>query len=125
MDTTLVSILITKVGMGDASLDSTESTMYTETSKGVTQNQKNARGLKMMSWNYRVVKIKEDDEYIFTIAEVYYDDDGDIIATTAEPVGAMGEDLKELALDLKNMVDALSKPVIDATELFDPKLELH
>ena len=84
----------------------------------------------MSKWEYRVAKVKDDGGDLFIIAEVYYDDDGNIAATTIEPTGAMGLDVGELALDISMMAEALTKPVLDATEVDvtytpDPNVELH
>ena len=84
----------------------------------------------MANWEYRVTKIKDDGGDLYIIAEVYYDEDGNIAATTVEPIGAMGLDITELAMDISMMAEALTKPVLDATDVDvtytpDPNLELH
>lgn len=70
----------------------------------------------MRDWNYRVAKFREAGQDFCAIVEAYYDDNQNVIAITGDPVGAMGENLQEVAEDLKLMVEALGKPILDTTE---------
>lgn len=79
-----------------------------------------------MSWNYRVVRevhkhpellrrnnpdIGESDIF-YTIHDVYYDDNHDIVSIGREsPID--GEDIEELKWILQKMLEACDKPVID------------
>lgn len=69
-----------------------------------------------MTWNYRVVRYDDKDgERRFAIREAYYGGPGDIPdMITAEDMPPGGEDVQELEADLRRMLDALQKPVIDA-----------
>ena len=71
---------------------------------------------KEVSWEYRVMRTKDAMGDAYTIAEVYYDEDDNITAVSAEPMYPMGLDVGELAMDLKYMVQALEKPVIEALD---------
>ncbi len=62
----------------------------------------------MTTWNYRV--INRDDT--FAIYEAYYDDAGNVISITAEPVAPLGESLAELRADLEHYRKALDEPVL-------------
>ena len=66
-----------------------------------------------MSWNYRVVKRKYEEDIIYGIYEAYY---GKVEkkphSITDEPMSPMGDTLKELQKDLTMMLDALNKPTL-------------
>ncbi len=72
----------------------------------------------MMEWNYRVFHEKNGD---YTIREVYYDDDGSIIACTDNPAEPMGESLEELAQDLKWFGEALMLPILTMADIPQPQ----
>jgi hypothetical protein len=69
-----------------------------------------------MSWNYRVLRHKEDPlsengEWL-SIHEVHYQD-GKPTMCTAGPPGAGGETLEEIVKCLDLMKEALDKPILD------------
>ncbi len=67
----------------------------------------------MSTWNYRVI----EEDGVFVIHEVYYDDAGQPEYFTAEPVHPMGETLEELRGDLAYFQRALDLPVLKIEEL--------
>jgi hypothetical protein len=69
--------------------------------------------VKPTSWNYRVV---EYDNGHMAIYEVYYDQHGEPWASTETPVKPCGDDLTELAGDIRMMAEALTKPIIPNKE---------
>ena len=69
-----------------------------------------------MIWEYRVTKSGAQCAETYEIREIYYDA-GQIIAWSAEPDNASGDDLEQLAQDLARMSGALSKPVLDLDAL--------
>lgn len=68
-----------------------------------------------MSWNHRVIKKTVDGEEMFTIHEVYYDDQGNPESVTKNPVPAFGNNVEELSHNLIHMLSALTKPILDYT----------
>ena len=62
-----------------------------------------------MSWNYRVI---ENPDGYYTIHEVYYNQDNQIVLYSAEAIAPSGETLEELRSDLMYMAAALSKPAL-------------
>jgi hypothetical protein len=70
-------------------------------------------------WNHRVVRRtydrgKSSQEVLYSIHEAYYGIDGDINpAITVEPVAPCGESVEVLREDLRWMLRALDKPVLD------------
>jgi hypothetical protein len=82
-----------------------------------------------MPWNYRIVKTqynitlsrKKDPfiEEVFTIREVYYDDEGHIILWSSGETGIapQGTTQDELRDDLYKMLEAFTKPVLTPLDL--------
>lgn len=70
-----------------------------------------------MTWNYRVVRIEEEEYDRYHLYEVYYDDDGKIEGMTEESMHPYGESVEELQNDLEYMMEALKQPVLDMKDL--------
>lgn len=76
-----------------------------------------------MSWNYRVgykkLKCKVDlsndyyEEDCFGIVECYYNEKGEIYATTDRFIDPYGETLEELKRSFEKMKEAFDKEVLD------------
>jgi hypothetical protein len=66
-------------------------------------------------WNCRLVRkfYEESDEYYVAVYEVYYDENGDPILRTEEPVHVDGSTVKEVEKYLKLIKKAMKKPVLD------------
>lgn len=62
-----------------------------------------------MTYNYRVVK--EDGD--LRIYDVYYNEQGEPIATHTAPTYVYGETVEDLRVQLQLMLEALDKPVLD------------
>ena len=71
-----------------------------------------------MSWNYRITKETKHHKYlhesetIYSIREVYYDENGDIV-NMAEMPDVIAESIDELKNILGRMTECCDKPVID------------
>ena len=77
-----------------------------------------------MSWNYRVVKRYQDvvggrgsKEYFYSIHEVFYNSNGDIVSISEEPAGPENESFEELRGEVTRMLDAMGKPVLDYDQI--------
>ena len=66
-----------------------------------------------MSWNHRVMKSKDGDDYFYQIHEVYYDKEGKVDGYTARGTSPCGNSLQELKEDLELMLNCLNKEVLD------------
>ncbi len=67
-----------------------------------------------MSWNYRVVRMRDPDgTESLHVCEVYYDKDGAPRSYTEHAAGAMGESLTEICESLDRMIACLDKPILD------------
>jgi hypothetical protein len=69
-----------------------------------------------MSWNYRLVRYKDDPESI-GLHEVFYNDAGEAWAMTERPVGFAGPNVEEVVASLELALrDAKNKPVFQEPE---------
>lgn len=82
----------------------------------------------MSYWNYRVVEKNTTnkidcseivyDNTSYSIHEIYYDEDDNITMCSAESIAGYGEScVKDLEVDLKFMVEACNKPVLNIKDL--------
>ena len=77
-----------------------------------------------MTWNHRVVRIRDGKgEPLLGIYEVYYDDDGKPEHRTLEPIGVITEDVgdetkKDMRKILGRMLNCLDQPILDDEEHF-------
>jgi len=81
-----------------------------------------------MTWNHRVMKsIYPSGEIMFSIREVYYNDDGTIYAHTEQPIAPIGETIEELRQSLEWMIKSLDNPILTGGEVkfvsYDDDLE--
>jgi len=66
-----------------------------------------------MSWNYRLVKEKTDDDGDwFGVHEVYYNKDGSIHLINDEPVSICGETPNEIMETCKKIIECLSRATL-------------
>lgn len=73
----------------------------------------------MNSWNYRIILHDTDDEEpIYLLHEVFYDEEGEISSISESPASPMGETTEELLQDLADMMsDAKEFEVLKLSEL--------
>ncbi len=71
-----------------------------------------------MSWNHRVVRRvwPDNPEPTFEVHEVYYAEDGTPNGMTATAASPMGVTPDELASELRMMLAALDKPILEYME---------
>jgi hypothetical protein len=70
-----------------------------------------------MSWDYRVI----EHNGMFTIHEVYYNDNCDITSISQDPMGPSGDTLEDLKDDMEYFLQALDMPVLKKEEIvFSP-----
>lgn len=74
----------------------------------------------MSYWNYRVCKREvpygsdeNETKTVYDIREAYYNDDGDVWATSEEPQGPRGETVEELKNDLERFGQAFERDTIN------------
>lgn len=68
------------------------------------------------TWNYRVMRTVSGEETTYGVHEVFYDESGTVIFWTQEPVSPIGDTVEELQTELKRMIEATWKPMLDAED---------
>jgi CCR4-NOT transcriptional regulation complex NOT5 subunit len=66
-----------------------------------------------MIWDYRIV----ENNGMFTIHEVHYNDKEEIISVSEDPMGPSGETLEDLKDDIQYFLQALDSPVLKKDEI--------
>ena len=66
-----------------------------------------------MSWNYRVIR----DADGLRIFDVYYNEVGEPVGTSASPTHVYGESVEDLAVQLALMREALERPILDEAQI--------
>ena len=69
-----------------------------------------------MSWNHRVMKMKDGEDDFYQIHEVFYDIEGNVESYTKNGVTVGGNNIEEVKWVLREMLTALDKPVLDYEE---------
>jgi len=69
-----------------------------------------------MSWNHRLMKMKDGEDDFYQIHEVFYDKEGNVESYTKNGVTVGGKDIGEVKWVLLEMLAALEKPVLDYEE---------
>ncbi len=73
-------------------------------------------------WNYRIIRSFCNNEEQHAIHEVYYTENGEIDAISADPVKPYGETADDLRLDLERMLKAFDKRVLEQGSHWRPVL---
>jgi hypothetical protein len=71
-----------------------------------------------MHWNHRIVKVGEGEDTCYMFAEVFYDDE------SKKPTGwteaaIVGNSLDDMKWAVEKLAEALTHPVLNASELDD------
>jgi hypothetical protein len=70
-----------------------------------------------MSWNYRVMKRKnESGEYDYGIHEVYYNEEGEVISWTRESLTPVCPSEEDLMYEMNLMLEAFKEETISYKE---------
>ena len=69
-----------------------------------------------MTWNYRVMKHKDEVPY-YHIHEVFYNEDGSVMACSEYQCSPFGETAEELKADFELMAGAFERPVLSYEEI--------
>ena len=64
-------------------------------------------------WNHRVIAFQQDDEMIFEIHEVHYDQESNPETYNESATGVRGNRYSDLQWVLAEMQSCLTKPVLD------------
>ena len=72
-----------------------------------------------MVWNYRIIKhVDSNNKITFDIREVYYKEQDKIVfSVSEEPAIPSGETALELEDDIRLMLEAFEKPILNYSEI--------
>ena len=76
---------------------------------------------RLTGWNYRVMRHAERLPPYYALHEVYYAADGRAVTWSESPMEVFGESVADVAEDLRLMLLALKRPVLD----FETGLEVE
>lgn len=66
-----------------------------------------------MSFNYRMIRHVDGEDYVFNIHEVYYDKDGKVKSWSENPIHAQGDTPIDCLEDLCLMQQAFHEPIME------------
>lgn len=69
-----------------------------------------------MTWDHRIML---DKDGTFSVREVYYNKADEVRGWTVEPVAATGESVLDLRTDLRRMLDACDRAILNERQLKD------
>lgn len=70
----------------------------------------------MTKWNYRVIRSVGEDETLYSVHEVYYDDEGKPESWTCEPVDLSAESVRALMKDVAWIIRGLTEEVLEVKD---------
>ena len=76
---------------------------------------------KMATWNFRVMKFTQDNEDIYQIHEVHYDEKDNPSMYTENAYTPIGESKLELFKEFQMMLEAFDKPVLTESSFKEKK----
>ena len=79
----------------------------------------------MSHWNHRILKKKINGEDIFSIREVYYNDDGEIYGITEHPVEIWGNTIEEIKETCEMILRCVDTPVLIDGKIKFAKINLY
>jgi hypothetical protein len=70
-----------------------------------------------MTWNYRIIRhVDADTRESFRIHEAYYKDEK-VVTVSEEPATPSGESRTNLEQDIRLMLEAFEKPILNYSEI--------
>lgn len=64
------------------------------------------------TWNYRVLSQKSGDETVYSIHQVFYDEQDLVVKYVKVPISLIATDLEDMVIDIELALEAFSQPII-------------
>jgi hypothetical protein len=64
------------------------------------------------TWNYRVLSQKSGDETVYSIHQVFYDDQDLVVKYVKVPISLIATDLEDMVEDIELALEAFNQPII-------------
>ena len=78
----------------------------------------------MSYWNYRILVREYEEENVFSIHEVHYENNDKPILHSVDGINPQGDSIKNLKMDISLMKKAFKKPILYYGEKFPQEYEL-
>ena len=69
------------------------------------------------TWNYRVLSQKSGDETVYSIHQVFYDEQDIVVRYVKVPISLIATDLEDMAEDMQLALEAFDQPIIEIETL--------
>ena len=64
------------------------------------------------TWNYRVLSQKSGDETVYSIHQVFYDEQDIVVKYVKVPITLIATDLEDMVEDIELALEAFNQPII-------------
>lgn len=64
------------------------------------------------TWNYRVLSQKSGDETVYSIHQVFYDEQDIVVKYVKVPISLIATDLEDMVEDIELALEAFNQPII-------------
>jgi GTP:adenosylcobinamide-phosphate guanylyltransferase len=64
------------------------------------------------TWNYRVLSQKSGDETVYSIHQVFYDEQDLVVKYVKVPISLIATDLEDMVEDMQLALEAFDQPII-------------
>ncbi len=64
------------------------------------------------TWNYRVLSQKSGDETVYSIHQVFYDEQDIVVKYVKVPISLIATDLEDMVEDMQLALEAFDQPII-------------
>jgi GTP:adenosylcobinamide-phosphate guanylyltransferase len=64
------------------------------------------------TWNYRVLSQKSGDETVYSIHQVFYDEQDIVVRYVKVPISLIATDLEDMVEDMQLALEAFDQPII-------------
>jgi hypothetical protein len=64
------------------------------------------------TWNYRVLSQKSGDETVYSIHQVFYDEQDIVVRYVKVPISLIATDLEDMVEDLELALESFNQPII-------------
>jgi len=64
------------------------------------------------TWNYRVLSQKSGDETVYSIHQIFYDEQDIVVRYVKVPISLIATDLEDMVEDMQLALEAFDQPII-------------
>ena len=64
------------------------------------------------TWNYRLLSQKSGDDTVYSIHQVFYDEQDLVVKYVKVPISLIATDLEDMVIDIELALEAFNEPII-------------